>query len=154
MSQWVGFLCEKTGRRSVGVIGFCMGGRFSLLLSAREQRIGSCAAVYPSLYEPRLPNQEEDAVARAAAIGCPVVTIYPGRDHVTSAETFRTLQANLLKRTHATTIQYYPGAQHGFLHHHGEANESASRLAWPQIVTFLQSTLIPTDVAVGLPLGA
>jgi dienelactone hydrolase len=118
-----------------------MGGRFSLLLCARDPSLKACAAVYPSLYEPRLPNQDEDAVAHAAEIGCPVALIYPGRDHVTHADTLQRLQSNLLKRNAPTTVQYFPEARHGFLHHQGDVNVAASRHSWPQIVGFLDGAL-------------
>ena len=141
MSRWLQYLREQAGATSIGVIGFCMGGRFSLLLCAREPGLNACAAVYPSLYEPRLPNQEEDAVSHAVEIGCPVALTYPGRDHVTNAETLQRLRSNLWKRSAPTTVQYFPEARHGFLHHQGEANVAASRHAWPQIVGFLDGAL-------------
>jgi carboxymethylenebutenolidase len=142
MSRWLQYLRKHAGAMRTGVIGFCMGGRFALLLCARESRLEACAAVYPSLYEPRLPNQEEDAVGRAAEIGCPVALSYPGRDHVTNADTLQRLQSNLLKRNAPTTVHYFPEARHGFLHHQGEANVAASRHAWPQIVGFLEGALV------------
>jgi carboxymethylenebutenolidase len=154
MTGWLDYLHAEHGALTAGVIGFCMGGRYALLLSEREPRIASCAAVYPSIYEPRQPNQEFDAVAGAARIPCPVAMLYPGQDHVMSAATFQKLQTNLQSRGQPSSIQYYPSARHGFLHHTGEANEAASRMAWPQITAFLQGTLAPMTMAVGTPPGA
>jgi carboxymethylenebutenolidase len=153
MIRWLDYLQAEHSASTAGVIGFCMGGRYALLLSERERRIASCAAIYPSISQPRQPNQEFDAVAYAARIHCPVVTVYPGQDHVMSAATFQKLQANLQSHGQPSTIQYYPNARHGFLHHTGEANEAASRLAWPQITAFLQCTLDPAATAAGISSG-
>jgi carboxymethylenebutenolidase len=153
MSTWLGYIETELGIASVGVLGFCMGGRFTLLLSASDQRIAACAAVYPSIYEPRLPNQEKDAVVDAADIRCPVTIIYPGRDHVMSTSSFQILRTNLERRTQPSVIHCYPEADHAFMNHAGKFNEAASRLAWPQVVAFLRGCLVPAKMAIGTSPG-
>jgi carboxymethylenebutenolidase len=153
MARWLDYLHGELGASTVGVLGFCMGGRYSLLLSAHDPRIASCVAFYPSIYEPRLPNQDEDAVSIAADIRCPVALLYPGRDHVMSAVSFEKLQANLQSRDHPSTVQKYPTANHAFMNHVGAANESASQMAWPQVIAFLKGTLAPVKMAVGTAPG-
>ena len=71
---------------------------------------------YPSIENPRLANQEMDALALAAEIKCPVQMLRPGNDHVSSPETYEILTAALLKRSAPTTLQIYPAAEHGFMH--------------------------------------
>ena len=141
MTACVDFLKTELKIEQVGTIGFCLGGRYVLLLAAKDRRISACASVYPSIPMPRSPTQEEDAIALAAAIACPVQVLYPGRDHVTSNETFFQLQQALQKRSAPTVIHLYPQADHGFMHNDGDENRVADRQGRPAVTAFLQSCL-------------
>ncbi len=142
VAQWLDAMLGEFGLSSVAVLGFCIGGRFALLQAAQDRRVRACAAAYPSIENPRLPNQEKDALSLAATIACPVQMLRPGNDHVTNLETYEALTQALLKRSALTTVQFYPEAEHGFMHRKTpDANVAATRLASPQIVAFLAACL-------------
>ena len=142
LDEWTGFMLGELGLGAIGIAGFCIGGRFALLLCAKDRRIKACAAAYPSIESPRLANQELDAVALSAQIECPVHILQPGKDHVSSPETYTTLNATLLKRGAPTTVQYYPVAEHGFMHRkEPDVNPKATALAGPQMLAFLKACL-------------
>ena len=142
VTAWLDTLLGDFGLKSVAVIGFCIGGRFALLQAARDKRLTACAMAYPSIENPRLANQELDALALAAKIDCPVHLIRPGNDHVTNPETYEVLTRALLTRGAPTTIQLHPAAEHGFMHRKTpEANVAAASLASPQAIAFLQACL-------------
>jgi carboxymethylenebutenolidase len=143
MSICVDHLLGEMRADTVGTVGFCLGGRYCLLLAARETRLVACAAVYPSIHEPKFPNQDEDVVVRAGEIACPTQLIYPGRDRVTNVETFQRLQETLQRRKAPTMVQLYPDADHGFMHTAGAANEAADRHAQPLVRAFLEASLVP-----------
>ena len=148
--RWLAYMRQDLELASVGVIGWCMGGRYALLLAAHHPEVAACVAYYPSIVDPLPANQAEDAVALSRQTRCPVQVIYPGRDHVTSPATFHALQGALQSREAATVTQLYPTADHGFLdpaRHPGEPNETALRHAWPQTVAFLHAHLTPATVA-------
>lgn len=139
---WRGVLKEHCGAGAVGVIGFCIGGRFALLHASQDRSIAACAIAYPSIENPRLPNQAMDALALAANVACPVHMVRPGNDHVTSPETYEALTRALVSRRESTTIQTYPEAVHGFMHRPTpEANVAATKLASPQLIAFLRTCL-------------
>jgi carboxymethylenebutenolidase len=141
-TQWLDVMFGKMGLGTVGVLGFCIGGRFALLQAARDKRVRACAMAYPSIENPRLPNQEEDVFALAAKIDCPVHMLRPGNDHVSSPDTYETLTRALLSRSAPTTIQVYPEAEHGFMHRNTpDANVAATSLASPQLIAFLKACL-------------
>ena len=141
--KWTDYLTDELRLTSVGVIGFCIGGRFSLLTAAQDDRIKACGAAYPSIENPRLSNQEQDAIALAVQIRCPVHVLQPGHDHVASVETYAALKETLLKRTAPTMWQYYPEAEHGFMHRKEPAtNPAATVIASPQFIAFLQACLL------------
>lgn len=142
IGQWIDALFADHGVSTLGVVGFCIGGRFAFLQAARDKRIAACAAAYPSIESPRLANQELDAVALAAEVACPVHMLRPGIDHVSSPETYEALTQSLLRRRAPTTIGIYPEAEHGFMHRPTpDANVAATKLAAPQLLGFFRGCL-------------
>jgi carboxymethylenebutenolidase len=140
--RWRETLAGRFGVAAVGLLGFCIGGRFALLQASQDRSIAACAMAYPSIENPRLQNQAMDAVALAANIACPVHMLRPGNDHVSSPETYEALTRALLSRRQPTTIQTYPDAEHGFMHRPApEANVAATKLASPQLIAFLRTCL-------------
>ena len=143
VKKWLDYMLDDLKLTSVGVLGFCLGGRYVLMTAARDTRIKACAAAYPSIESPRLPNQEQDAVALAADIRCPAHIVQPGHDHVASVETYAALKGALHKRAAPTIWQYYPDAEHGFMHRkEPAANPAATVIASPQLVAFLKACLL------------
>jgi carboxymethylenebutenolidase len=142
IDRWVEYMHTALRLDSLGVLGFCLGGRFALMLAAKDKRIKACAAAYPSIEDPRLANQEEDALALVPQIGCPVHILQPGHDHVTTPQTFARLKDDLFKRPAPTSWQYYPDAEHGFMHRkEPAANPATTAIASPQLVAFLTACL-------------
>jgi carboxymethylenebutenolidase len=143
VKRWTDYMLSELRLTSVGVIGFCMGGRYAPMVAARDKRIKACAAAYPSIENPRQAHQEEDALALAAEITCPVLIVQPGHDHVAKPETYAALKEILNKRGAPTVWHTYPDAEHGFMHREAPpANPATTKIASPQIVAFLQATLL------------
>jgi carboxymethylenebutenolidase len=141
-TRWFDYLAGELRLTSLGVAGFCLGGRLSLIAAARDTRIKACAACYPSIHDPLQANQERDAVALAAGIACPVLVVEPGRDHVATPQTYGTLKQKLLARGVPTVWHYYPEGEHGFMHRpEPPANPAATKIAYPQVVAFLKGCL-------------
>ena len=141
-STWIGYMLADLGLERVAVIGFCQGGRFALLLAARDARVAACVSYYPTIVYPMKANQTLDPLALAGEIRCPVQFVYAAGDHLTVRSTFLTLRERLEAREAATITQLYPGADHGFMtvdEHPGEANKAAVRSSWPQAVAFLRA---------------
>ena len=130
--------------RSAAVLGFCLGGRYSLLLAAHDKRLAACVAFYPSVRLPLTPNQSRDAIALAGEIACPVHLVQAGADQVILFPTFLKLREALESRNVATLSQLHPGAVHSFMRPDFQseaANASATQLSWPPAVSFLQQRL-------------
>ena len=142
LTRWIDTMLADMKVSSIGVVGFCIGGRFALLTAAEDKRVRACAMAYPSIESPRLANQEQDALGLAAEIACPVHLVQPGHDHVSSVETYTTLKQALHQRTAATIVQVHPEAEHGFMHRDKpEANKTATAIAAPQLTAFLKACL-------------
>jgi carboxymethylenebutenolidase len=137
-------LFGELGCQRVGVIGWCMGGRFALLLGGRDNRLANVVALHPTVPGTPMPNHTLDAVQFTARITAPSMLVYPGADEAVPIESFHRLRAALESRTSGPSIVHvYPGAQHGFtarMRHGNPINKAASDLAWPQVVALIQAT--------------
>jgi carboxymethylenebutenolidase len=139
------YLFSGLGLAKVGVIGWCMGGRYAILLAAHDHRLANCVAYHPTILQPQPPHHTEDAVAWATEIQCPVQVMVPGADQIVPAAIFTELSGVLEARTSgASIIHTYPGAIHAFmdLHDTSDANRIATTLAWPQTLAFIRATVL------------
>jgi carboxymethylenebutenolidase len=141
MTWWLDLMAKELSLTKIGTAGFCLGGRYALLLSTHEWRIAACVSYYPTIETPPLPGQSEDVVALAKTIACPVHMIRAGKDHLTSEDVFQRLQANLQSRDAPTIVQHYPHGDHGFMQRTGAPNEAAIHLSTPQTIAFLTAAL-------------
>ncbi|NKR30797.1 dienelactone hydrolase [Rhodococcus hoagii] len=135
----------ELGARRVGVIGWCLGGRFALLLGARDADLANVVAYHPSIWDPAAANHDLDAIALAPTIAAPVMVLHAGADTILSTGSFQALQAALQSReSGATIVHAYPGAAHGFsarARHDDPVNKAAWEISWPQALAFVKATL-------------
>jgi carboxymethylenebutenolidase len=144
MSECVTHLLDKLRLPAVAVLGFCLGGRYAVLLAAKDHRLAACVSYYPSIRIPMGANQALDAIALAADIRCPVQLIHGTADEVFVHAAFLRLREALDQRKAVTMVQVHPGAVHSFMRpnlHTNPANAVAARLSWPPVVSFLESCL-------------
>jgi carboxymethylenebutenolidase len=144
MSECVGYMLGTMKLPAVAVVGFCLGGRYALLLGARDERLFACVPYYPSVHVPNQPHQTLDAVALSAGIPCPVHLIHAGADQVLKPDAFALIRTALEQRPSATIVEIHPGAVHSFMRpdlQNVPANALGSRLSWPQVVAFLDACL-------------
>jgi carboxymethylenebutenolidase len=144
--QCLDYMGKELGLERIGAIGFCMGGRMGLVLAADDTRIRAVSAYYPTLRMPVPPNVK-DAIGLAPKIACPVEVHYPGRDILTTYETFQKLRAALESRTvlAATSTYYHPEATHSLFPRPLEPHRPdtvASGIAWPATLAFFRAALL------------
>ncbi len=130
-------LVARTGRPSVGVIGFCMGGGLALVLATqRPDAVKAVVAAYGLI---PWPDSQPDYSKLDAA----VLVHAAEEDDFFTPDAAHALEAQLEQLDTDVEVHTYPGAGHAFFNedrpevHHPE---SAQRL-WERSVAFFQRTL-------------
>lgn len=129
---------DATGADPVAVIGFCMGGMYTLK-AAGTGRFDRACAFYGMIRVPekwRGDGHAEPLAAVAADGAAPVLGIFGTADQWTPADDIDDLESA------GAEVVRYPGADHGFVH---DASRPAHRAdyaadAWRRVVSFLSST--------------
>ncbi|MEJ5254580.1 MAG: dienelactone hydrolase family protein [Acidimicrobiales bacterium] len=124
-----------TGAAEVGVIGFCLGGMYTLK-AAGTGRFARAAAFYGMIRVPeqwRSPTQSEPLDALASPLRCPTMAIIGTADPWTPPEDVAALEEA------GVTVIRYEGAEHGFVH---DPSRPAHRPddaadAWRRVLAFL-----------------
>jgi carboxymethylenebutenolidase len=130
---------QATGHERVGVLGFCMGGMYTLKAAA-TRRFDRAAAFYGMIRIPpawRGEHQGEPLFELARGSACPVLAIVGGKDPYTPAEDVAALRAV----NDRITIVEYPDAEHGFVHdpeRPAHRPEDAAD-AWARALSFLSA---------------
>lgn len=126
---------DATGCDAVGVLGFCMGGMYTLK-AAGTGRFDGAAAFYGMIRVPeawRSPGQGEPLEAVASPQACPVLAIVGTVDPWTPEDDVADLEAA------GAEVVRYEGADHGFVHDPDRPAHRAEDAAdaWGRVLTFL-----------------
>lgn len=135
-AQWIADLERAVASlrpRTIGVVGFSLGGAFALTLAARVPEVRACVAFYG------IPRAENVDVAKIRAR---VLGHYARRDTWYSAEQVDALEATLQRADVAATFHRYD-AQHSFFNEQLAAVHSPedAQVAWDRTLAFLREVL-------------
>ena len=132
----------------VGVVGFCMGGRVSLLMAAANSELRACTVFYGGNVFKQwgsLPAPFD----RVKDINCPVIGFYGNEDTNPSPDDVNKLDAELTRLGKAHEFHRYDGAGHAFQNfvrpeqHRAQAAEDS----WAKGLAFLKREIGVTTAA-------
>lgn len=137
LSGAVDFLQQRTGKKKVGVVGYCMGGGLTLTLAC--QRPDAVAAAAPFYGVIPWPEAQPDWDAITAV----VEGHYAEHDSFASPEAARALETDLRKRGKAATFHIYPGTDHAFFNDDRPDvfNAAAATTAWSRVTKLFRANL-------------
>jgi dienelactone hydrolase len=126
---------DLTGAEKVGVLGFCMGGMYTLK-AAGSGRFWRAAAFYGMVRVPprwRSPTQGEPLAALASPYRCPTLAVIGTADAMTPPGDVADLEAA------GVDVARYEGADHGFVHDPARPAHRPDDAAdaWQRALTFL-----------------
>ncbi|HSK94244.1 MAG TPA: dienelactone hydrolase family protein [Candidatus Angelobacter sp.] len=117
-------------------IGFCIGGRISLLQAAAGLELGGVIGFYPwptGEHRSGLPAPSDEA----PRFGCPVLTIYGEADHGIGPDARDAFARALAEAGIEHRSVTYPDAPHSFFDRTAEEHAGASAAAWAEVLSFM-----------------
>ena len=130
---------------AIATLGFCMGGRLSVLIAESHPKDISAAV---SFYggglagENRRGAQTLNSMEEAAKLQCPVLLFYGGRDRFIQPEHVASFTGKLNELGKNFQHTVYPDSDHGFFcNERGSYNAEAAQDAWEKTKNFLEANL-------------
>jgi carboxymethylenebutenolidase len=126
----------------VGVVGFCMGGRVSLLMAAANSELKACTVFYGGNVFKQwgsLPSPFD----RVKDINCPVIGFYGNEDTNPSPDDVNKLDAELTRLGKPHEFHRYDGAAHAFQNFLDASRyrERPARGSWSEMLAFFSQHL-------------
>jgi carboxymethylenebutenolidase len=143
----------KTSRTKLGVLGFCLGGRYALILAALSRDVAAAVAYYGPLLLPagedsvkiarptKLLNHDMSPLDYVDWIKVPVQGHYARKDGTIPVEDVTRFEAELGKRGTAAQMFLYDTESHFHSFHEPFYNADAARLSWARVIAFLRERL-------------
>jgi len=125
---------------SVGVIGFCMGGRLTYLAAAHHADDVKCAVPY---YGGGIPMGNPSPLSRTKEIKCPMYLFFGAKDQLIPKDHVDQIKAELTANKVPFQLEVYPDAGHGFFcdDRAMSYNEGAAKNAWEKTKAFFAQHL-------------
>lgn len=145
----IDFLAGKPeiNANGIGVIGFCMGGRYAFLAStAYPTKIKAAVSFYGGSIDAAAGNPlgRKSLLDRVANIQSPIMLMYGSEDQLIAAEEHGRIAAALSKAKKRYILNLFPNTGHGFMSDRRENfSAEAAAEAWMMTTGFLSINLKP-----------
>jgi carboxymethylenebutenolidase len=132
----------------IGCIGFCMGGRYTLLFAGASDRLSAAIDCWGGFIDRATPEQDSTPtrptppLQLAAKLSCPLLAAVGAEDQNPSPQLAEQLRERAAQSGKEVKVDVYEGAGHAFFadYRPSYAPGPAARL-WREIVPFLQRQL-------------
>lgn len=131
----------------IGVIGFCLGGRYTFLANASHPtKIKAAVSFYGGGIDPAPDNQlgQKSLLDRIPTMQAPIMLIYGSEDQMIASEEHGRIATALSKAKKRYVLNLFPNAGHGFMSDRRENySAAAASEAWLMTTGFLSQNLKP-----------
>ena len=120
--------------KSIGVMGFCMGGSLSAWMSTKGSGVGACVIFYGSF--------RDDAETAVPQVQVPFLGIFGGADAGIPIEGVKQLESLLDEHGKTHDINIYPDAPHAFFNDTRQSyREDHAKDAWAKTLAWFEKHL-------------
>jgi carboxymethylenebutenolidase len=137
---------DVSGR--VGCIGFCMGGRFTLLFASASDRLDAAVDCWGGFIHVATPDERvtelrpAPPLELASQLRCPLMAAIGAEDHNPSPEIGERLREALAESPYETHVDVYDGAGHAFFADYRPSyRPGPAAQLWERAVPFLERHL-------------
>jgi carboxymethylenebutenolidase len=124
---------------SIGVTGFCMGGRFTYLAAAQHSKDVKAAVAF---YGGGIPMGNPSPLSRTGEINAPIYLFFGGKDPLIPAEHVAQINKALTDHHKTFMMKLYPNATHGFFCDERQSyHPDAAKDAWEKFKSFFAQHL-------------
>jgi carboxymethylenebutenolidase len=148
----IDFLAGKSAvdANGIGVIGFCMGGRYAFLTNAvYPTKIKAAISFYGGGIDPVVDNPlgQKSLLSKIPAMQAPIMLMYGAEDQLIAAAEHGRVAAALSSAKKRYILNLFPQAGHGFMSDRREnyAPEAAAE-AWMMTTGFFKQNLKPKQI--------
>ena len=132
-------LQSNVKRGSIGVIGFCMGGRLTYLAAAHHAADVKAAVPY---YGGGIPMGNPSPLSRTGEIKCPMYLFFGAKDQLIPTDQVGQINTELTAQKVPFQMKIYPEAGHGFnCDDRGSYHEASAKDAWEKTKSFFAQHL-------------
>ena len=132
----------------LGAIGFCMGGRYTLLLACARERLDAAVDCWGGfidaaiLEERSTPQRPTPPLELAERLSCPLYAAVGAEDHNPSSQIGQALRERAQASGHEVTVDIYEDAGHAFFADYRPTyRPEPAALLWRRVVPFLERHL-------------
>ncbi len=132
----------------VGCIGFCMGGRYTLLFACASDRLDAAVDCWGGFIDAATPEEPvtelrpRPPLELAGQLHCPLLAAVGAEDHNPSPELGARLRDALAQSPHETQVDVYEGAGHAFFADYRPSyRPGPAAQLWERVVPFLERHL-------------
>ena len=126
----------------IGITGFCMGGRITLLAAAVNPHFKAAAPYYGGNLMGIRGGAEKSPFELASGINCPILFHFGEIDANPSQDDMRKLDDELTRLGKPHQFYTYPNADHAFADHTGPRyHRESAEVSWPRTLDFFAAHL-------------
>lgn len=126
---------------SIGCMGFCMGGRFSLLFAAHRKELKAAVVFYGRPINKITPLQPKSPIDFVPELKVPLLGNYGEADASIPVDDVKKLEEALKKNNKTFDIKIYPDAKHAFHREGPNYHAEAAKDAWKRAINWFAKYL-------------